>query len=219
MKMFRTLGLAAIALLLAAPLANAQPFPSNCATTANCTQSWSQNGIQSFVNTYKVSLSNQLPAATATDILTITGSSTRTVRVTKIVLSGGATSAGSIQTAVIRRGALDTGGTPTFPNIAKRDLNNSAIAAIVTQYSTNPTVGNTASAGTGTLDTCRLFLQTATGGSPDVCAFTYGINDDQLTVLRGSTDVLAVNLQGSTIPTGGTIDIDVEWTEEATANF
>lgn len=218
MKIIRNLTLAVLLSAAFAASAQSPPTNANC-TLAGCQQVYQQNGIQSFVNTYKVSLSNQLPAATATDVLEIMGSTTRTVRVTKIVISGGATSAGSIQTAVIRRGALDTGGVATSPNVAFRDLHNSAFGAGVLLYTANPTLGNTANAGAGTLDTCRLFLQTATGGAPDVCAFTYGVNNDQLTVLRGATDVLAVNLQGSTIPTGGTVDIDVEWVEEPTSPY
>lgn len=213
MRLFRLAAFAAALVLGTLAAATAQTSNSNC-TLAGCTQSYSQNGIQSFVRTFKSTLSNQLPAATATDILTITGSSTRIVRVTKIVLSGGATSAGSIQTAIVRRGAVDTGGASTAVAVASRDTQNGPVAAPVAIYTANPTLGNTASAGAGTLDTCRLFLQTSTGGAPDICAFTYGVNDDQLTVLRGTTDQLAVNLQGSTIPSGGTIDIDVEWTEE-----
>jgi hypothetical protein len=211
----RSLLVAALALVASVAVAPAQSqtSQSNC-TLAGCIQAYTQNGIQSFVRTFKASLSNQLPAAAATDFLTITGSSTRTVRVTKIVVSGAATSAGSILTAVIRRGAVDTTVGATLVAVASRDTQNGGNAAALNVYTVNPTLGNTASAGAGTLDTCRLFLQTATAGSPDVCAFTYGVNDDQLTVLRGTTDQLAVNLQGSTIPSGGTIDIDVEWTEE-----
>lgn len=218
MKSLRLLALAvALAVMPAGALAQTSPPSNTNCTLAACNLGWAQNGIQSFVHTYKVSLSNQAVAATPTDILTITGSSTKTLRITKIVLAGGSTAAGSIQTAVIRRGALDTGGTATNPAIAARDTHNATLlGGIVTLYSANPTLGSTAGAGAGTLDTCRLFLNTATGASPDVCAFTYGINNDQLTVIRGATDQIAVNLQGSTLPAGTTIDIDVEYTEEPT---
>jgi hypothetical protein len=185
-------------------------------STAPCANSYSANGIQSFVRTYKYSSLGNTPAATPTDLFTITGSATKTVRVTKIVISGLATAAGQLNPLIIRRSSADSGGTSTAPALLPRDSVNSttsgtAATATLALYTANP-----ASLGTtvGTLDSCRLFLQVAAGGSPDVCVFSYGTNDDQLTVLRGTTDILAINFAGAAVPTNGVIDIDVELTEE-----
>ena len=185
------------------------PNTTGC-TYAGCALSYTQNGVQSFVKTYKYSSLGNTPAATPTDIFTIAGSASKTIRITKIVVGGLATTAGQLNPLIIRRSAAGTGGTSSNPTAQSRDINNSAATATLTLYTANPTVGT----GVGTLDSCRLFLQTATGGAPDICAFTYGVNDDQLTVLRGTTDILAINFNGATVPTGGIVDLDVEWTEE-----
>jgi hypothetical protein len=212
MKNFR-IGLIAalvfVASLGAAALAQTSN-PSNC-TLSGCQQSWTQNGIQSFVRTYKYSSLGNTPAATPTDLFTIAGAAGKTIRITKIVIGGAATTAGQLNPLIIRRSVVDTGGTSTNPAAQSRDINNVAAAATLTLYTVSPTgLGTTV----GTLDSCRLYLQVAATGAPDVCAFTYGVNDDQLLVLRGATDVLALNFAGATVPTAGTIDIDVEWTEE-----
>lgn len=185
-------------------------------TVSSCTNTFSQNGIQSQVRTYKYSSLGNTPAATPTDIFTVTGTAAKTVKVTKIVISGLATTAGQLNPLIIRRSSADLTGTSTAPALLPRDSVNSTTAgtaatATLALYTANPgTLGTTV----GTLDSCRLFLQTATGGSPDVCVFSYGTNDDQLTVLRGTTDILAVNFAGAALPTGAIVDIDVEVTEE-----
>jgi hypothetical protein len=200
-----------VALLIGAAPAFAQNGPSNCnGTLANCTPTFSQNGIQSFTSTYKYSSLGNTPAAAPTDIFTITGSATKVVRVTKIVISGAATTAGDLNPLIIRRSAADTGGTSTAPALLARDTLNTAATAVLALYTVSPTGLGTV---VGTVDSCRLFLQVVTAGPPDVCGFTYGINDDQLMTLRGPTDILAVNFAGATLPSGATVDIDVELTE------
>lgn len=202
--------IAALAFFGLSAAAFAQSSNPNC-TLAGCTSSYSQNGIQSFVKTYKYSSLGNTPAATPTDIFTITGSASKTIRVTKIVVGGLATTAGQLNPLIIRRSTANSGGTSTAPTPLARDTLNSAATATLALYTANP-----ASLGTtvGTLDSCRLFLQTATGGAPDVCAFTYGVNDDQLVTLRGTTDSLSINFAGAAVPAGGIVDFDVEWTEE-----
>lgn len=210
MKHFRIGLVAALAFIASIGAALAQTSnPSNC-TLSGCQQSWTQNGIQSFVRTYKYSSLGNTPAATPTDLFTIAGAAGKTIRVTKIVLGGVAGTAGQLNPLIIRRSAADTGGTSTNPAALPRDTNNAAATATLTLYTVNPTgLGTTV----GTLDSCRLYLNTNVL-QPDVCAFTYGVNDDQLLVLRSATDVLAINFAGATVPATGAVDIDVEWTEE-----
>jgi hypothetical protein len=202
-----------VLLLAGAGILLAQSSNPNC-TLAGCTSSYSQNGIQSFVKTYKYSSLGNVPAATPTDVLTISGSATKTVRVAKIVVGGLMTATGGqLNPLIVRRSAANTGGTSTTPAILPRDTNNSAATAVVTLYTANP-----ASLGTtvGTLDSCRLVLEP--NGSttvPDICAFTYGVNNDQMIALRGVTDILAINFAGAALPGAGSVlDFDVEFTEE-----
>lgn len=210
MKLFRNALVAALALFISAGAAFAQTSnPSNC-TLSGCQQSWTQNGIQSFVRTYKYSSLGNTPAATPTDLFTIAGAAGKVIRVTKIVVGGSAGTAGDLNPLIIRRSAVDTGGTSTNPAAQSRDTANAAASATLTLYTVNPAgLGTTV----GTQDSCRLLLNLVTA-APDVCSFTYGINDDQLLVLRSATDVLAINFAGAAVPATGAVDLDVEWTEE-----
>jgi len=211
MKHFRACLLAALALVISAGATFAQTSnPSNC-TLSGCQQSWTQNGIQSFVRTYKYSSLGNTPAAAPTDLFTIAGAAGKVIRVTKIVVGGAAGTPGNLNPLIIRRSAVDTGGTSTNPAAVSRDTTNAAATATLTLYTVSPTgLGTTV----GTLDSCRLYLQTTTVGAPDVCAFTYDVNNDQLITLRSATDVLAINFAGATVPATGIVDLDVEWTEE-----
>lgn len=216
MKFLRIGLVAALALIGALTGAVAQTSnPSNC-TLAGCQQSWTQNGIQSFVRTYKYSSIGNVPVATATDLFTISGAAGKTIRITKIVVGGENSSAAAQRgVQIIRRSAANTGGASTAPTPLARDTNNAAATATLALYTANPAGLGTA---VGTIDSCRLLLNAA-GTQPDVCAFTYGVNDDQLTVLRGATDILAINFLGTgngvvATATSDFIDIDIEWTEE-----
>jgi hypothetical protein len=185
-------------------------------TLGSGTQAFIQAGIQSFVKTYKYSSIGNVPAAAHTDLLTLTGSATKTIRLMKIVV-GGENSAGASQRGVqiIRRSTADTGGTSTVPVGLARDTANSAASGALALYTVAPTGLGTA---VGTLDSCRLLLNAA-GTVPDSCSFTYGVNNDQPVVLRGVLDSIAINFltTGQGIISAATtdfIDLDIEWTEE-----
>ena len=189
---------------------------AGCNTLGGQSLTFIQAGIQSFVKTYKYSAIGVVPAATATDLLTITGSASKTVRVMKIAVSGQNT-AGASQRGVqiIRRSTADTTGTSTAPVPVSRDTTNTAATATLALYTVNPGALGTA---VGTLDTCRLLLN-AVATVPDICTFTYGVNNDQATVLRGTLDILAINFLGTgngVVAAAATdfIDLDVEFTEE-----
>ena len=167
-------------------------------------------GIESSKATYKYSSLGNTPAATPSDVLTIAGSSTKTIKITKIVIGGVAGTAGQLNPLLVRRSAADTGGTSTAPTAMKRDTNDAAATAALALYTVNPAGLGTA---VGTLDTCRLALNLSTT-APDVCQFNFGTNNDKEIVLRGTTDILAINFAGATVPASGLLDIDIEWTEE-----
>jgi hypothetical protein len=207
--------LAALALLAVSALpALAQttyPPAAGC-TLAGCTLSYTANGIQSQVKTYKYTSLGNTPAATPTDIFTISGSASKTIRITKIVVGGAASTAGDLNPIIVHRSTANTGGSPTNPTPVPRDaIADSTATATLALYTANPATTGTVA---GNWDSCRLFLQVTTTGAPDVCSFTYGVNDDQLPVLHGAGDYLAINFAGATLPSGAIVDIDVEWTED-----
>jgi hypothetical protein len=149
-------------------------------------------------------------AATATDVVTITGSATKTVRVTLIRVSGLATTAITTPVLLIKRSAANTGGTSAALTAVPHDSNNAAATATGLSYTANPT-GLGAAVGTMRQDRLTFAVTASTADAPLV--WDFGARPSQAVVLRGTTQVLAVNLNSTTI-TGGSISIDIEWTEE-----
>lgn len=152
------------------------------------------------------------PAATATDVFTITGSATKTVRILRVQLTGQATAAANVVIALAKRSAANTGGTSAAITAVPHDSTDAAATATVLNYSVNP-------AGLGALvDNPRRQLlalpassSPAFGATPVVWEFT--TRNGKGIVLRGIAQVLAINLLGQTV-TGGSMGVDIEWTEE-----
>ena len=151
------------------------------------------------------------PAATPTDILVFRGSATKIIRVKSILIMGTAAAASNIIVNLIRRSALNTGGTTAPVPLVSRDSTNDAATCDATRYSANPTGLGTA---VGVVDGGRLNLAPAANGSIDRLLFQYAWQMDQAFVLRGVSEFLAVNLGGAAWPAGGALDISIALTEE-----
>jgi len=151
-------------------------------------------------------------AASPTDVFTIAGSASKTIRVRQILVSGFATSATSVALNIIRRSAANTGGTSVAQTAGKRDVNDDNATASLLLYSANPSGLGTSA---GIIDGGRLGLVAASGVSQiDRINFQYGWLNEKAPVLRGATDLLALNFGGAGWPAGGTLDIAIWWTEE-----
>lgn len=162
-------------------------------------------------NTYRASATALASAASATDIFTLTGSASKTIRVTRLEISDQQTTAAAAQIIVAVRSTANSSGTSTAPTAVPHDSNSPAASATVLKYTANPTTGNLV----GNLFAGYVFLAapaTATVGS-DKVILDYGNRPGQAIVLRGTSQVLAVNLNSATV-TGGAFDVNVEWTEE-----
>lgn len=163
--------------------------------------------------TYSYSSISNTPAAAATDILTITGSGSKTVRITKIVVTGNATAQAAFSMLLVRRSTADSGGTSSTPAALKYDTSDGAATAVVTLYTANP-----ASLGTtvGTVKAFRVPLVINTFAAPGIqtVVFDFTTRNEKGLVLRGTSDILAINGNAGTISAGGVLDFDVTWTEE-----
>lgn len=152
-----------------------------------------------------------VPAAAATDIFTITGSATKTIRVTRIQISGQATTASPSIISLAKRSAAATGGTSTAPTVVPHDSGSAAGTATLLNYTVNPTPG----ALVGNIRSQEMVLVTAAtpavSNVPIVWDFT--TRNSQGVVLRGIAQVLAINFGTATI-TGAVLGVDIEWTEE-----
>lgn len=157
--------------------------------------------------TYAAGLVGVAPAVAATDVFTITGSGTKTVRVRRMAVSGIATAAGAYVFQLLKRSTANSAGTSTSAVRVPLDSGYGAATATVLGYTANPTVGTEV----GIVSVKRATVTTAAGAIPQVI-WEFDFTEHPV-VLRGIAEVLALSLNGVTM-TGGALDCYVEWTEE-----
>lgn len=160
--------------------------------------------------TYSAAASAIVVVAAATDVFTIIGSGTKTIRILRVVFSA-STSAGSgiaESITLVKRSTADTGGTSTTPTVVPHDSNNAAGTAVVRSYTANPTLGTAV----GTIRAVRTAASTA-GTAVQEVIWEFGTRPSQAVVLRGTSQQLCVNLGGVSI-TNPVASMSVEWTEE-----
>jgi hypothetical protein len=160
---------------------------------------------------YRVQAADVGVAATATDVLVLYGSSTRTIRVNRIQATADATAQSVIDFYVYKRTALDTGGTSTVLNIAKNDSLDPDSTATVRLYSANP-----AALGSGILfagDHYALPAAASTGYPGVPWVEDFGVRNDKSLILRGPNECVAFSLDGQTIPAGFVLYAGMSWTE------
>lgn len=162
------------------------------------------------ITTYSAAMANVASAATATDIFTIFGSGTKTIKVHRIFISGTQTTAGEINFLLIKRSTANTAGTSAAATLVPNDSTNAAATATILSYTANPTLGTTV----GSIRTAKLFAP-AVGSVVSAAIFTETFGQDfvQPIVLRGTAQGLCVNLNSTTIA-GGSFNFAIEWTEE-----
>lgn len=204
-----TSGTATVNMNLSTPVAAPQIFSPNA---QNCLVGASH--VDGFKASYSASITNLVLATTPTDIFTITGSATKTIRVTRIYLTGTQTTGNTSDILVIRRSTANTGGTSTTQTAVQHDTNDAASTATVRAYTANPTALGTT---VGTLASYSMFIpapQPANGNSPFITPDLFVANRPaEAIVLRGTTQVMAINFNSVTV-TGSSINMFVEWTEE-----
>lgn len=159
--------------------------------------------------TYSASVNALAPALTPTDIFTVTGSATRTVKITKIQIDATATAAAVIAVFLPKRSTANAGGTSTAPTRVPLDSTNAAATATVLAYTANPTTLGTL---VGNIRQEKLLVSTTTS-SGETLLLQFGDTSGSPIVLRGTGEVLAFNLNAVSLA-GGSINLFVEWTEE-----
>lgn len=175
---------------------------------------------QYMKQTFSAGFIGLVPPASATDTICISGSATKTIRLTQIELSGSAGTLVSLPITLLRRASLDTGGTAasTTANpantIAKNDTNNATATAVPISYTAVPTIVDTSPT---YLRSASLTLPvTSAGTSIAKLLWTFGgvINQfAQPVVLRGLTDQVCMNLNTISV-SSGVLNGSLEWTEE-----
>ena len=157
--------------------------------------------------TYGIASVANTPAATPTDVFILNGSLTKTVKIKRVTVSGVATTAGTMRVVLVKRTAANTGGTSTAPSISKFDSNDSAATAVPKLYTANPSALGTV------VNVSAQSLNFGVAGAAGNVMFDFSNRNDKAIYLRGVAEGLAINLNGDTVPTGGTFGYTVEFEE------
>ena len=164
--------------------------------------------------TYSVaSIGFALPA-TPTQIFSMMGSATKTVRILRVSVSGfAAVASQTIMLGLQKLSTAPTGGTPVNPTIVAHDTGMNAVSSIlstnVAHYTALPTLG------TGLYVRTRPTLfGLATTAAGDAAVWDFTTRNGQGMVLRGVSQGIAINLNGIALANATTLAYDVEWSEE-----
>lgn len=191
------------------PVSQSGVFTVQPGNTANTTP-WLVTTSSTAKVAYSASITGLVPAAAATDIFTLIGSATKTIRVTRIQISGVATAAAAVDVQIIKRSTAGSGGTSTSPTMVPNDSLDGAATALAKAFTANPTVGTIV----GLIRSQKITLTTGAGAIPLVqTLIEFGTNFARAITLRGAAEQIAINWNAQTV-TGNSVNIDIEWTEE-----
>lgn len=147
----------------------------------------------------------------ATDVFTINGSNSKTIRILEIELFLERTTVGPAQISLIRRSANNTGGTSaTFGAIAQ-DPNDPTSSGNVTLYTANPTVLGASPGNVGV-----VYLNGSAAGTAGQNGWKIEFLYDGFgkgVMLRNANQHIACNFGGVTVA-GGVLLMNITWIEE-----
>jgi hypothetical protein len=151
-----------------------------------------------------------VPVTGCTDLVTIIGSATRTVKLIRVLFSGTIlTTAINGSVSLVKRSTADTAGTSTAPAIIPLDSLNAAATAVLAAYTANPTLGTTV----GTIWQAKYLYQPAATGNPTVLTIDFN-QLGQAGTLRGVVQQIALNLNAVAFASAGSVDYSFVFTEE-----
>lgn len=183
-------------------------------TDASSVQRYQVSGDSSIAH-YSSAKSRLTPVAAPTAVFVLPGNATTTVRVKRIVLSGAATSAGSMPFSIQKCSDAGTVGSAVLtaltavPNDSGNAAASSAASTVGTaNYTTVPAV-------IGAIYSGELQQGALATGAFAPIDLRFGADGRQAIVLRGVAQNLTVNFLGTTLPSGSVLDFYVEWSEDA----
>jgi hypothetical protein len=163
--------------------------------------------------TYTYAISATAPYATPTDWIVVRGSSTKTVKILRIEMSGAATAATEVIFTLKKHTIANTGGTNTTPTPMQHDSNDAAASATVLLYSVAPTIDASATIWKNVRMTLAL-APAATANVPDRFVYNFGADPYEPLTLHGVAQEFAINFGGSAVPSGGVYDVALVFSEE-----
>ncbi len=190
------------------------PTPTNAQTVAHqCNQAGSLRvDIQNVLNAFSISGVYSPSATNATDIFTIVGSASKTIKITKVSFSFTATADAFAYLYGLKRTSANTSNAITLGTPFPYDAG-SATATCFGYTTSNATTLGT-SAGIARISDV-LFAQTpgvvTVTNAPDRVLWDFSSNP---VVLRGTAQLFAINANATTLPSGATLYVWAEWTED-----
>ena len=211
MKLLKStlLGLVAGVLLASAALAQVNYVPQIGVASATIRQ-----------KTYSATSVALVPAASATDIFCINGSTSKTVKIRRFIISGTAGTAITTPILVNLNHSLDTGGTAATSLAAPVAVgynpgNSTSTVNATTAYTANPTVNDASPSLLAAF--APTFPVTTTAGTVTqiLAGSSVDFYDQGLDIPIAATVVqqICLNLNGKSI-SSGLLNITAEWTEE-----
>lgn len=154
----------------------------------------------------------------AVTLISVTGSASKTVRITRIGISLVATDESSFIAKLQRVSALGAGGTTVSPTIAEMDTGTAAATAVVSHYTTTLKAAGTLVGGpmsTQIVSGQLVALTADVHATQMAMLFPEGGLGGQAIVLRGDSDFLTVqNILPTNMSAGTQIAYFVEWIED-----
>jgi hypothetical protein len=161
------------------------------------------------------------PVATPTDLIMITGSATKIIRVVSLYVTTLNTAGGGSGTVfVLKRGVLNQGGTFVSATKVPHDSTDAASVATAGHYTANPT---TLGVTIATVNSVRMVIPATTPTSPgsnveeagiEFLPWSGGTFIDKLLTLNNVNESIVVNFNSVALLTGQVHDYRITWTEE-----
>lgn len=144
-----------------------------------------------------------------TDLVNLSGSASKTIRIVRLTFSATQTTAAMRDILLIKRSTANNGGASSNASIVPNDSTSVAATAIFKGYTTNAGSLGTA---VGTMRAWKSFIST-TAAAPTIYEWKAGEGPSQAIILRGANESLSLNLN-AVASAGLSADVWVEWTEE-----
>lgn len=173
--------------------------------------------VVAFVKpTYRFAVANFSPVATPTAFL-VMASGANNAQIKRIKVSGVATATGNMQIQMARWSTAGTQGSAVLTALTgvTHDIKDPTPTTVVSTVGTaNYTTQGTGSTIPMAVDRIQMSAAGSGLGVP-MLAWDFGVRLDKGLILRGgSTDIIVLSGNGSAVPAGGAIDIEVEIEEQ-----
>jgi hypothetical protein len=167
------------------------------------------------IPTYRASQSAFVPLANAIiPFFTIQGSATKIIRVRQIKISWACTTGNSAANVIrFRRFSAISGGVVANVVPTPDDTLNPAVTAVISQYTTLPTVATPFNLGVMNSEYMQWTTNTSSLVGPGGIQWDFGVNGVQAATLRGISDWFGIEV-AAVAAAGSLMTIKVVWTEE-----